>query len=301
MWRAFGMCAGIAFTAACGLSNEYAGPTGGGIGVSGAGGGSGVASTGGTGGSAGLSGGQTGSTGGNGGNGGVNGVNGTTNGFSGTSNGNGPGGNGPGGNGPGGTAAASTGGFMGTSGGSSGGGGTNGGGACTPEFDRCDPTNSNCCAGLSCVNDAVEGRSLCEGTSCQQTSDCPNPVSICSGGTCVLNGCGGSSSNGTFDGTCNAEGQGDGTCVPEAGGKYGLCYQSGSAGSTCDPDATRSDPTDLCSGGMYCAPDVAIGGPGYSCDELCDPGFGNGGKEHCAAAGYMGGCLPIDPPLGLCF
>jgi hypothetical protein len=309
MWRAFGMCAGIAFTVACGLSNEYVGPSGGGIGGNGPGGGNGSSAASST---VGLSGGQTGSTGGNGGNG-VNGVNGvgTTNGFGGTSNGggpggNGPGGNGPGGNGPGGGVGASTGRFMGTNGGTIGGGGTTGGGggACSSELEPCDPADGgpSCCDNekLTCTTEPSAGSSFCEKT-CKRASDCDNAQTVCSTGTCVLNVCGGSSANGSYDGICSS-GNLNGTCVPEGSGmsEYGICHAGGTTDAGCSETAPKSDPGDLCIAGEACGPNPD--GPNEICFTLCLPGFGNGGNAFCLGAGFTGGCFEIGSgDLGVCY
>jgi len=47
----------------------------------------------------------------------------------------------------------------------------------------------------------------------QESLDCENAQTVCSAGTCVLNVCGGSSANGSYDGICSS-GNLNGTCVP---------------------------------------------------------------------------------------
>jgi len=306
MVRAFGVCAGIAFTAACGLSEEYALPTGGaGAGISGGNGigGSGVnAGTGNTG----------NTTGGNGVNGTVGSSNGGPPGTSGGNNGNGPGGNGPGGNGtagngPGGsgTAGNGPGGSIGTGTGNGGSIGTTGGmgstsggggGACATELEPCS-AKADCCANLTCEKEPSAGGSFCE-SSCK-TSGCANAQTVCTGGTCVLDICGGNSGNGSYNSTCSAGGQA-GTCQPKMPGmdEYGICFVGGTAdGGGCSETAPTTDPSQLCIAGEFCGNNPS--GPGEECHVICDPGLGRGGTAVCKAAGYTT-CVATNGDEGEC-
>jgi hypothetical protein len=298
MSRAIGMCAAIASMAACGFSDTYGLPTGG------------FYATGGNG--AGTVGGNTGTTGSaSGGNTGVVGsvgVNGTTNGLQGTSAGigNGPGGATASGTGTGGmgVGTATAGNGPGTGSGTGGNGTTGGvgttGGTCATQLQPCGP-NTACCPNLSlsCENEPSAGSSFCEVVNCKTDAQCTNAETICSGGNCVLNICGGKSGNGDYNSTCTS-GSDDGTCVPKGSGKeeYGICYAAGSSDGGCSDSALTTDPTQLCVAGQACLPNP--NGPSDLCRTVCDPGFGGSGKDVCQDAGYSGGCFAIDS-LGVCF
>jgi hypothetical protein len=148
---------------------------------------------------------------------------------------------------------------------------------------------------LVCVPDS-QGQSLCE-TPCQTASDCPILYTICQGGTCQPNLCGGLAGppNGTLDGTCNAIGTNDGSCVPMlfGSGTVGLCYQGGGAIQACDTSATRADLADACAPDLVCLPN----GVGGQCETLCNPALD---PTTCPGAGPCVEPLSADPDLGIC-
>jgi hypothetical protein len=125
---------------------------------------------------------------------------------------------------------------------------------------------------------------LCEFTGCTQTSDCPDPLGICSAGTCVVNFCvtdiAGNAFPGELGQTCDSWDAGSGTCIPAGsnfvGGVSGFCLQGGSiaSGDPCVPlqiplpnPATQSD--QLCVAGDYCIP---LNDGGGQCFDLGDGG-----------------------------
>jgi hypothetical protein len=280
--------------AACGVSDTYSLPTAG-IEATGGNGGNGASGSGGNGGATG------GNTGGNTGGAAATGggaTGGATNGGSpGTVGGIGPGGNGPGGNGPGGTGGNGPGGTGGNGPGGTNGttGGTNGGGACAGELQPCGH-GSSCCANLTCEQEPSAGGSFCE-TACGNGAGCTDAETVCSNGTCVLDVCGGNSSNGSYNGTCSANGT-PGTCIPRGGGKneYGICVVGGSSDGGCVVNAPTSQPANLCIAGEFC--NMSLNNPADVCYTICDPGPGKGGKATCTAAGFTS-CFPLGD-IGVC-
>ncbi|HUB05787.1 MAG TPA: hypothetical protein VMB50_02240, partial [Myxococcales bacterium] len=102
-----------------------------------------------------------------------------------------------------GTSGGSTGTSTGTSGGTT--GGCQQGGA-PNELSPCQG-DSDCACPLACVP-GPGGERLCE-YPCQTTADCPALYTICQGGSCQPNLCGGEFDNGTLDGPCNVLGTND--------------------------------------------------------------------------------------------
>lgn len=144
--------------------------------------------------------------------------------------------------------------------------------------------------------DAAAGGLVCE-SACQTTADCPNLVTTCQTGSCAVNVCGGATGNGSFNSTCNVEGQGDGTCEPLTldGGlsSVGYCSQAGVASGGCDPSASRGTaPSEICPPGALCFGGVATFGG--TCNQLCDPVGGA-----CPAGQFCSGIVD-EPDLGVC-
>jgi hypothetical protein len=299
MSRLILMSVAIASMAACGISDTYDLPTGGAYVVGGGSGVSGGDATVGSGTASGgdNTGGVVGSTGGVANTGGITGS-GPTGGTPGTA----VGGRTSGGNvtasGTGGIGPGTTGTGTGRNSSTGGKGSTSGGSSCATELQPCGP-NAPCCATtpkLACEKESAAAGSFCE-RSCKTESDCANAETVCSGGTCVLNICGGNSGNGSYDGACTADGS-PGTCIPKGtnGNDYGLCILGGSSDGGCIINASTSEPADLCVGGQYCA--MSINSPGDVCYVICDPGRGKGGGAVCKAAGFQF-CFPIGD-LGIC-
>jgi hypothetical protein len=195
------------------------------------------------------------------------------------------------------TSGASSGGHTG-GGSSSGGGGSTGCPSSAPpvEFSVCQ-TQLDCGCPLECAFDAWAGGRVCEDP-CQQTSDCPDLVTVCtSQGVCQVNPCGQGTNNGTFDSTCNVLGVNDGTCIPltnDGGGSLGYCWQGGSSGPTnCNPDGTRNDLPQVCPAGQQCfGGGVDFGG---TCNTICNPNQGGG----CPANQFCS-FIVNEPDLGIC-
>lgn len=183
-------------------------------------------------------------------------------------------------------------------------GGSSGGPVCNPtatpvEFLPCT-TVADCACPMLCVSDplAVEGGGgkVCE-YSCQQLSQCPNLVTICNGTYCHINACGGSTGNGSYNSFCNVVGTDDGSCIPleQANGtESGVCAQGGTATTTCNYDANRNEPAEVCVAGMVC-----IGGgigSGGVCGDVCDPNQGGP-----CPAGQQCAFTVDDPLAGACY
>jgi hypothetical protein len=150
-----------------------------------------------------------------------------------------------------------------------------------PEFELCR-SNDACQCPQSCVPDPTYPMftgldagwpyTLCE-FGCQQTSDCPNPATICVNGNCVENFCGalvlGSPAPGAIGLPCNAQDAGSGTCAPVnylGAAYYGLCVQGGMVppGGACVYllyDAYPY-PEQNCAQGSFCALSSTVGGDG---------------------------------------
>jgi hypothetical protein len=310
MARAVVACAALAMAAGCGISEMYPPPlTGGANGVGAAGGHTGTSGTAGhTGGNT-VVGQNTGSITGFGNDGTQGGTPGGTPGGSSTGFGvtgigvgtvGTPGGNTGtvGGNGSSTGFGFTNGGVVGTNGSGPGGNAT-GGGGCVGLYAACDPS-VGCGCGNACVFDDVLDEDVCE-QSCEN-NPCTDPKALCNGTSCALIPCGPGTGNGDYDGACSADGKGsdkDGTCIPiptaDAGSAY--CELAGTSDTTCDPDATRSQPGSLCVIGDVCEHDPRR--VNYSCFVLCDPEPGNGGNLLCQSEGYSF-CLGF-APLGICF
>jgi hypothetical protein len=202
-----------------------------------------------------------------------------------------------------GTSGGNTGGGT-TSGGSGNGGSSGGQPVCNPaaspvEFEPCT-TVANCGCPMVCAFDplAVEGGKgdVCE-YPCQQLSQCPDLLTVCNGANCHLNGCGGSTGNGSYNSFCNVVGVDDGTCIPlqQANGTaYGVCAQGGSAETACNATANRSELSEDCVAGMVCIGGAI--GTGGVCGDACDPNQGGPcpAGQDCA--------FTVDDPLaGACY
>ncbi len=138
---------------------------------------------------------------------------------------------------------------------------------------------------------------------CQSSADCPDPSTVCRSGSCRKNPCSagprGEAEPGAIDGPCDSAGQADGTCLqsgvvmtPDGGSlPTGTCWQAGAATGSCDPGATRGDPSLLCPVGSAC---VLGSDGGGTCEAVCDP-TQDGGV--CPTATV---CFPVSPgdPFG---
>ncbi|HUB09788.1 MAG TPA: hypothetical protein VMB50_22490, partial [Myxococcales bacterium] len=200
------------------------------------------------------------------------------------------------------TGGTGTGGTTGgvTSGGSGGTGGTTGcpSSAVPAEFSPCH-TQDDCGCPFICTSDVRAGGQVCE-YPCQQTSDCPDLVTVCGNqGACNVDGCGPGTGNGTFNGLCSVPGVGkqDGTCLPltdDGGISLGYCYQAGTSPETgCDPSGTRGDLSRVCPAGQMCfGGAITFGG---TCNQICDPQVGGPcpGGQYCSY-------IVNEPLLGIC-
>jgi hypothetical protein len=189
------------------------------------------------------------------------------------------------------------------------------------EWQQCGPGNACGCPGL-CVTDPANGEgvvgSLCE-FDCATTADCPDLGTHCVDSICRVNYCGtnlfGQPAPGHFDGPCDAAGHGDGLCLPGAlftdgGQAVGVCVQTGTATSACDPSLThfevlgqdrgpnpfamtRSALASVCAPGLDCF----ITSDGGSCLQACDPLAPDAG----CPAGQGCGPDPAAVSVGYCF
>jgi hypothetical protein len=172
----------------------------------------------------------------------------------------------------------------------------------TTELVNCQ-ISVQCECPASCVTDGVFGFTGCE-TPCSSDSDCPLAFEACEGdaGFCTPYQCAtdisGNSIYGVLNGYC---GPGDaGVCFAESTGAslFGLCILTGDAGaqSPCDPLRLVSNPSLLCSGGLFCLSGAIDGGS--VCEPLCDPSSDagcSGPNETCLD--YSGG---LATNLGIC-
>ena len=128
---------------------------------------------------------------------------------------------------------------------------------------------------------------------CSQSSGCPDLATVCQSGDCTFNFCGTGTTNGAYDGKCNAAATNDGTCLPQevdAGVYFGACVQGGTATTACSSTSTTrsAGASALCAPGGLCN--------GTSCISLCDPTAATNScptGESCSAAAS-------DPALGIC-
>ena len=155
-------------------------------------------------------------------------------------------------------------------------------------FSPCSSTDCLCPSActydffLSQVSYDATG-TFCE-ASCNNSSDCPWPVTNCNGGVCALDRAtcsvaspGGLASN--LGAGCN-NGGATGTCVyfspyvlqPEPASIFvstpvALCRVNGTAKASCDPTAQRGA-KELCGAGTDC---LRLSDGGYGCLSICDP------------------------------
>jgi hypothetical protein len=175
----------------------------------------------------------------------------------------------------------------------------------------------SCACPQTCVTDPGAGQKLCE-LPCQSLADCPSAPTACKGGTCALNFCfrtmtdGGAP--GVFGGRCDVTvpDAGDGTCIPNFNGKdnalFGFCILDGTATGTCNaatpdnpsgpvqavtsPASSRFPQTDYCVSGDACA---TTGSGQGTCESFCNPT-----SSTCRAPNT---CIAQDPAFqtwGLC-
>ncbi len=189
------------------------------------------------------------------------------------------------------------------------------------EFAPCS-TSSDCGCELECVSDPVFAEFDGAGGACEQgcstSSDCSDPTTVCSNGSCTLDFCaqalGGQAAPGTFGQPCDAGGT-SGTCQvvyqnDNYGTAFGVCIASGVASGSCTVGATRDQPDALCSVGSLCLGNTyeacgdAPTGPPF-CAQVCDvtqSGQCPSGTTCMAwAPEYpQGNCFPPDLTFGLC-
>jgi hypothetical protein len=153
------------------------------------------------------------------------------------------------------------------------------------EMAPCGPSAGCGCLGsvdIECFPDPNIGTALnpygvdtyCERL-CSTSNDCAVPSTTCRNSWCSYDFCGhnpsGQDAGSGYDLPCNAAGQADGTCLPIATSThdpaYGLCLQGGTATTSCDPTADRTDPSGLCGAGNYCV--------GSACLPACNPQKGS--------------------------
>jgi hypothetical protein len=170
------------------------------------------------------------------------------------------------------------------------------------EFSQC-LSSAQCECPQACVTDPL--LSLVCATPCSADSDCPLAFEACSNdaGFCSFRECAVNDQGQTIGGVLNGNcGPGDaGVCFGDftnGGQVFGVCILTGDAGAhaPCDPFLLVSNPSLLCSGGLFCL-SGALGG-GAVCEPLCDPTKAagcSGPNETCLA--YAGS---LAPHLGLC-
>ncbi|MGI5862606.1 MAG: hypothetical protein ACOX6T_11195 [Myxococcales bacterium] len=132
-------------------------------------------------------------------------------------------------------------------------------------WEHCDPYGTGCAAGHICVP-LQGGDALCA-AECSGPSSCEDPMTTCFqvtgiGNFCWFNFCAETAGNpdpSRYYQPCDSSGINDGTCLPfsdETGGSIGICFQgSGAAAGSlaaCSPEATRSNPDELCPVGELC-------------------------------------------------
>jgi hypothetical protein len=154
------------------------------------------------------------------------------------------------------------------------------------EFGQC-ATDKDCACPFSCVSDVGIGARVCEEKGCNESAECPDPLSFCSAGVCSLNFCvaniAGNVSPGTFGLPCDSWDAGSGTCIAQganlAGSQSGFCIQGGTVpvGSACLPLQLAPYPDPATQADVLCA-------VGAGCIMLPD-----GGGE-CLGVGD-GGCI----------
>ncbi len=139
---------------------------------------------------------------------------------------------------------------------------------------------------MQCHDDPTFGP-LCEYT-CATSADCPDPITTCTSGFCITNGCG-TGTNGSYDGVCSASAPGanDGTCNPVDQAAYdqaanGFCIAGGTVavGGACNLVA-RCGASEACVPGALCIPN----GSGGVCITPCNPSNANScsGGQYCYA------------------
>jgi hypothetical protein len=163
----------------------------------------------------------------------------------------------------------------------------------TAELGSCN-SDADCSCPLHCI--AATGGSVCE-RACQTTGDCPNLETLCMMGNCAPNFCGAHGvgpTNGELDGTCDAVGTNDGSCIPLMlnGTNVGLCSQAGTAPTTCNPLATRSDLGQACVAGDVC---LLLAGQA-NCFTMCD----HDARAPCGSGMDCIVPLSTNPRLGIC-
>jgi len=174
-------------------------------------------------------------------------------------------------------------------------------GVASAAFDGCADAG-RCGCPLECVDDPLsyvlskDGSStVCE-SPCQSNADCVDSGTACTGGTCKLVACGGTSGNGLFNSTCSMGDQpNDGTCdfapTPD-GGRTALCFQAGLSDGGCNPDqGLRSMLNVTCIAGFICF----NSGLGNGCMQLCD-----NVAVFCPAGQICAIFLGLEPPEGVC-
>jgi hypothetical protein len=107
-----------------------------------------------------------------------------------------------------------------------------------PEFNACDGDAGfpSCGCPFACFKDPGDGLLLCEST-CNQSSDCLDPLTSCAAGSCSVNFCVADWHNnpksGVLGQACDAQDAGSGTCIPlgtnPGGTQVGVCTQGGTA------------------------------------------------------------------------
>ena len=174
--------------------------------------------------------------------------------------------------------------------------GTTYAGGCTPgayydsELVGCTDSTT-CSCDQSCVGEVALGAQVCE-SNCTTTADCPDPTTVCSAGTCVLNTC-----DNLFAvcGVASVNGN-DGFCLPYAFtgiGEVDMCTLNGTitTGNDClgafQASASKSfaiPASHNCASGLVCDPTVT------TCALACDP---TGSSGPTCPSGLS--CTPQDP------
>jgi hypothetical protein len=171
-----------------------------------------------------------------------------------------------------------------------------------------------CAPGFFCVAGVFATGTTCV-QSCQQSSECGNPIEACVSGViatndagCVLNACGPGSSpangSGYYSPPCNAQATGDGTCLPFTS-TQAFCEQDGTVALNQPCGLQRNGAVGLCQSGSTCVTLNVSNGGVFALKSAClapcafaAPAWSDGGPV-CDATSICENVFGF--PFGACF
>jgi len=179
-------------------------------------------------------------------------------------------------------------------------------GTCQPQgdggFQSSDATpcraSSECTCPNICTGSEDLGGLRCERV-CATSADCEDPAQFCVAGQCVENYCDGQLACDLAHGLDDPPDAGDGTCLRLPPYTDYVCRVSGVATGECDPQASRSNPAEVCALDFACV--ASFTAVGFDCARACAVNTDCGPKGYCDMTFGFGLCqLASDGGAPMC-